>query len=222
MLSGPGKSADGATAALAGVAVAQQLTDCRTRLKAVVLGINRLSTFSVHDTVLDATAYLRLKFADIMRTAMREGGPPAGYAQPLRLRMGCCLRDLLESIVPVAISRCRSSGPLMLPSESCESLRRTISVCQWAASHCMELSGSVQEVIELEAGRGFIVMKDGLSSAAIGLSRAEIVERLPESVSRRLAAFFVRLVTEDLNSSRPALVYVPSRLVFALPPARAL
>jgi hypothetical protein len=103
-----------------------------------------------------------------------------------------------------------STTPLALPLQSHEVLRRTVEVCEWVGSHCFDVRHTILQVLQSEVSRCYVVTGDALSATAMPLARSELLA-LPESVSRRLAAYFVRLVENDLNSSRPAIVYVPSR-----------
>jgi Mg/Co/Ni transporter MgtE len=85
-----------------------------------------------------------------------------------------------------------------------------VDVCEWMGSHCFDVRHTVLEVLHSEVSRSYVVTGDALSATATPLTRSELLA-LPESVSRRLAVYFVRLVENDLNSSRPPIVYVPSR-----------
>ncbi len=74
----------------------------------------------------------------------------------------------------------------------------------------MDITVALLDVLEDEASRGFAVTGDVLSTPAQPLTRAEVLE-MPESIARRLAAYFVKLVDTELNTLRPPLVFVPSR-----------
>ncbi len=68
---------DTATGALQTLAL--QIAQERAQLQAAVLGIGRLGQFTVHSSVFDAPAYLRMKVSDIARNALRDAAPNIGY-----------------------------------------------------------------------------------------------------------------------------------------------
>lgn len=74
----------------------------------------------------------------------------------------------------------------------------------------MDLTDTILHVVEEESSRGYVVTSDCLTVPAIPLTRSDVMN-MPESVSRRLASYFVRLVDSDLNHPKPGLVYVPNR-----------
>jgi hypothetical protein len=73
VLSGPGRGEPGTVTSAE--QVVQQLTQRRIKLAGLVGGLSLLGKFVVYDCELDAPAFLRVKIADIVRSALREAGP---------------------------------------------------------------------------------------------------------------------------------------------------
>ena len=106
------------------------------------------------------------------------------------------------------------TASLPLPSATAAHIRRVISACQWACSHCISIHDVVWMVVAAEVARGLLPASTAtdLLSVVPAVSRSDI-GNMAESVAARVTASFVRFVEVDLASMRPSHLFVRARCV---------